>query len=125
MDKNLRRRLMRGQIPIEARLDLHGMRLEQGRLAVRQFLARAFLRQMRCVLIITGKGRQFSDGEDNPAAYHAQAPNLRSELPRWLQEKDLAHQVLALSTATPQDGGSGAWYVLLRRQRSDSATEIF
>ena len=114
LDLNTQKRLLRGQIPIEARLDLHGFKLEQGRRELRQFLARAYLAQMRCVLVITGKGRN-ANLDDEPPSPHA--ANMRSELPRWLQETDIAKNILAVTHAIPRDGGNGAWYILLRRQR--------
>ena len=119
LDKNLRRRLARGELTIESRLDLHGMRLEAGRMAVRKFLARAYLQQMRCVLIITGKAQKNNSQDGNAPLYQFNSQTLRSELPHWLAEPDLARQILALAPATPRDGGGGAWYVLLRRHRTD------
>ncbi|MCX8506725.1 MAG: Smr/MutS family protein [Alphaproteobacteria bacterium] len=119
LDKNLRRRLMRGEVTIEARLDLHGMRLEAGRMAVRKFLARVYLQQMRCVLIITGKAQKNNSQDGNVSLYQFNSQTLRSELPHWLAEPDLARQILALAPATPRDGGGGAWYVLLRRHRTE------
>ena len=56
----------------------------------------------RCLLVITGHGRS-SGGV------------LKAAVPRWLGEPELRRHVLALTPAQPQDGGSGALYVLLRR----------
>ncbi|MDB2325415.1 Smr/MutS family protein [Alphaproteobacteria bacterium] len=43
---------------------------------------------------------------------------LRRHVPLWLKQRPLADLVLAISNATPKDGGAGAMYVLLRRARS-------
>jgi len=44
---------------------------------------------------------------------------LRRHVPLWLKEAPLAGCVLAISNATPQDGGTGAIYVMLRRKREN------
>jgi DNA-nicking Smr family endonuclease len=100
----------RGRVEIDARLDLHGLTQEQARRALATTLIRATKRGHRCVLVITGKGRnsggdgQFMQGEGV----------LRAQLPHWLREPDLRPLVARLSEAHARHGGSGAWYVFLR-----------
>ena len=98
-------RLRKGQMEIEASLDLHGMRQEQAHHALKQFILTAITRQMRCVLVVTGKGSL-----SNPSV-------LRQNLPIWLQEKDMSPHVLKTTQAQPKDGGSGAFYIYLKKQR--------
>ena len=57
----------------------------------------------RCVLVITGKGSGVLNGH----------------VPNWLKQQPMSPHVLALAEARPKDGGSGAFYVLLRRKRGD------
>lgn len=99
-------RLKRGRIRPEARLDLHGRTLAEAQREVGAFLAGAAARGLRCVLIITGKGRVGAPGG-----------TLRTELPRWLDAARAGGPVLAAAEARPEDGGAGARYVLLRRAR--------
>jgi len=103
LDKRTRERFEGGKMPIEARLDLHGMDRGNARVEVRSFLMDAWQQAMRCVLIVTGKGRT---GEGV----------LRSHLPDWVKEPGMASIVLDIAPAK-KHGGSGAFYVLLRRQR--------
>lgn len=106
LDRRSADRLRRGRMEIEARLDLHGLTQAAAQPALEAFLAKAQRRGLRCVLVITGKGRS---GED-PGV-------LRRMVPRWLAEPPNSTRVLALAPARVQHGGGGALYVLLRRLR--------
>ncbi|HWI27419.1 MAG TPA: Smr/MutS family protein [Stellaceae bacterium] len=105
LDRRSAQRLKRGALPLEGRLDLHGMTREEAHRALQSFLARAQEAGKRCVLVITGKG----GGERGGV--------LRAEVPRWLDEGPNRGRVLAKAAAQPRDGGAGALYVLLRRKR--------
>ena len=106
VDRRLGERLRRGQLAIDARLDLHGHFYDSGAREVADFIASAYERGLRMVLIVTGKGSR-SGGEGI----------LRQSLPRWLNAPGLRHRVLAFSAAQPRHGGDGAFYVLLKRKR--------
>lgn len=97
------RRLRRGAYRIGAELDLHGLNRERARLAVQAFLADCLDRNLRCVRIIHGKGL----GSPNTG------PVIKTLLDSWLRRR---RDVLAFCSARPQDGGTGAVYVLLRSQ---------
>lgn len=96
------RRLRRGQLSVQGALDLHGMTADIARLAVAGFLRDALARNLRCVRIVHGKGRGSKNGK----------PVLKQKVAMWLRKRD---EVLAYTSARPQDGGTGAIYVLLRR----------
>lgn len=102
-------RLKRGQHPVEARLDLHGLTQAEAHRALAAFLQSARAGGKRCVLVITGRG----------SAKERQGGGvLKSAVPRWLDEPAFRPHVLAIATAQPRDGGSGALYVMLRRTRA-------
>jgi DNA-nicking Smr family endonuclease len=105
IDRANAERLKRGKHKIEARLDLHGMTQDEAHRALSAFIRGARVDGKRCVLVITGRGRT-GDGV------------LKSAVPRWLDEPELRPHVLAIAAAQPQDGGSGALYVMLRRTRA-------
>ena len=107
LDSRLVRKLRAGEFAQQAHLDLHGMFAEEAKLAVRQFLLRALRAGHRCVLLIHGRGHNSPD--------HRSV--LKESLKVWLTRGELAQIVLAFSTARACDGGAGATYVLLRRQR--------
>ena len=120
MDRRLQLRLKRGQLPIEARIDLHGLTREKAHVALNGFLARQEAMGRRCVLVITGKGRPDwqSPGYDVPwGRDDREIGVIRRALPGWLGDYPNKERILAFTPAQPQDGGKGAWYVLLRRRR--------
>ncbi len=116
LDKRSAERLRRGQLTIEARLDLHGHTQADAHRAVHAFVAACHRAGRRCVLIITGKGgpRDSLDGGFMP---DRDSGILRRNLPRWLAEGPVREMVLRMETARPRHGGEGAYYVLLRRKR--------
>jgi DNA-nicking Smr family endonuclease len=95
------RRLRRGQYPVEAELDLHGLNQAAARDRLAEFLAVARDSGRRCVRIIHGKG--YRSG--------ARGPVLKTAVDLWLRRH---LDVLAFSSARAIDGGTGALYVLLR-----------
>jgi len=101
-DRRSAQRLKRGQMPIEARLDLHGMTQAEAHRALLGFLRRAHDEGRRAVLVITGKG---------------ESGVLRAGVPRWLAEAPIRTMILAVEDAQPRHGGAGAKYVLLRKKR--------
>jgi DNA-nicking Smr family endonuclease len=107
VDRRTAARLRRGEMEIDARIDLHGFTLQKARSRLFAFIARAQDRGLRCVLVITGKGLR---GEGGGV--------IRNELPHWLNDRDLRPGIVAFTEAQPRDGGSGAFYVYLRRRRA-------
>ena len=106
VDKRLAERLKRGQLPIEGLLDLHGLTQEEAHRQLDGFLGHAAHAGRRCVLVITGKG-----------VWREESGILKEMVPRWLNETPNRARVLAIATAQPRHGGSGALYVLLKRRR--------
>lgn len=121
MDKRLKQRFQRGELPIEARLDLHGLTLANAERAMSRLIRDSIAQGKRCLLVITGKGTQRSDGEAglHHAMSHQGRGVLRSWLPDYLKRGPWRDQVLGVAPARQEMGGAGAFYVLLRRQRED------
>jgi DNA-nicking Smr family endonuclease len=97
------RRLRRGHWVIHAQLDLHGLRREEAREALAEFMRQATRRGLRCVRVIHGKGLGSVNKE----------PVLKGRVRHWLTQKN---EVLAFCQARAADGGSGALVVLLKAQ---------
>lgn len=102
---SLVRELRRGVLPIDGRLDLHGLGAERARERLLEFLRAQRARGERCVLVIHGKG------------VHSVALGgvLRGEIAAWLSQGRAREHVAAFATARDDDGGEGAVYVALRR----------
>lgn len=103
LQHSVMRKLRRGQYAIEAQLDLHGNTVPEARERVSAFIREMQAQDRRCVRIIHGKGKS-SEGK---------LPVLKGKVNAWLQQWD---QVLAFCSARPNDGGTGAVYVLLKRK---------
>ncbi len=99
------RRLRRGRLPIDARLDLHGMGVREARAQLELFLRTMRSRGERCVLVIHGKGEHSPQGTGI----------LRGEIAAWLSQGASSEHIAAFATAGEHDGGEGAVYALLRR----------
>jgi DNA-nicking Smr family endonuclease len=106
LEPRTRRRLARGLVEVDARIDLHGMRQERAHAALLAFLRHAQARGARIVLVVTGKGGEGGDGRGV----------LRRMVPAWLGRTDLRHLVVGFDEAARRHGGAGALYVRLRRR---------
>lgn len=98
--------LKRGEIILEARLDLHGYKPDDAREILCDFLERQQQLAHRCVLVIHGKGSR-----------NGEAPILKNLVHHWLPQVPM---VMAYHSALPRDGGTGAVYVLIQRYRQDN-----
>ena len=110
IDRNTADRFRKGELPVDGSIDLHGMTREKAHHTLSGFVRAHYDRGSRFLIIITGKGIK------------KDAPNvgqgvLREVLPNWLAEPGLRPMVLIFDIAQPKHGGSGAYYLLLRRQR--------
>lgn len=104
IDRRTLTRIKRGELTIDARLDLHGLTQEAAHRALVRFIATSAGGGARVALVITGKGRS---GEGI----------LRAAVPRWLAEPAMHGRILAVMPAAANHGGAGALYIVLRRTR--------
>ena len=116
VDKQTRRRLRRGQIPIDGCLDLHGMTQQQAQQALLGYIPSAYNADKRCILIVTGKG-QPRHGNLDLLERIEHVGVLKQKTPQWLCMVPLSSYILDIQPARPNHGGEGALYVLLRRKR--------
>ena len=110
IDRRTALKIKRGKQKIDGWIDMHGLRQEEAHRALNSFVASAYRRGHRCVLVRTGKGHRAGDGK-------REAGVLRRMTPRWLTEGANKDKVLTYSPAQPHHGGSGALYVMLRRNK--------
>ncbi len=95
------KKLRRGHWIIQDELDLHGMRRDEAREMVVEFLKASTLRGIRCIRIVHGKGLGSVNNE----------PILKKLVFKWLVQRA---DVMAFCQAKPADGGGGAVIVLLK-----------
>lgn len=102
LQEKIKQRLRRGQIPVEANLDLHGYTIDAAALELDSFINDARQAGYRCCIIVHGKGHRSQENK----------PVLKSQVNHWLRQHP---GILAFCSAIPKDGGVGAVYVLLRK----------
>ena len=95
------RKLRSGEWSIQRQLDLHGLRTDEAREALGQFIRLSHRTGLRCVRVVHGKGLG-SPGK---------TPVLKTKVQRWLVQKK---EILAFVQARPAEGGAGALVVLLQ-----------
>lgn len=116
MDRRTRDKVMKGKMPVDARLDLHGLTQDQAKKALDGFIRASYAAGRRCLLIITGKGQGADHAERHwDAGDPAPRGVLKQRVPEWLNGPDYAAIILNISPAQPKDGGTGALYVYLRK----------
>lgn len=113
MDRKTHTRLRRGKLRPEARIDLHGMTLDEAHPALTGFIINAQATGKRLVLVITGKGK----AREDPGPIPRRLGVLRHQVPQWLRMPPLGPLVLDVTEAHISHGGHGAFYVYLRRRR--------
>jgi DNA-nicking Smr family endonuclease len=101
--RDIVRKLRRGRWAVQAEIDLHGLGRQAAHDALREFVADAVSRGLRCLRVVHGKGRRSG----------SRGPVIKRVVDHWLRRME---PVVAFVSARPVDGGTGAVYVLLARQ---------
>lgn len=108
LERPVKRKIAKGRLALEARIDLHGMVQSEAHGFLLGFLIRAHERGMRHVLVITGKGTSLgSDGA------------LKRAVPLWFSLPEFRSLISSYEPAARNHGGEGALYVRLARQPGD------
>ena len=117
LERRLKQRLSRGSHPLDAVIDLHGMRQTEAHEALRRFIYAAQRQGASVVLVVTGKGasgvQDIGSGEERGV--------LRRTVPHWLRMPDLRPCVIGFEPAAQHHGGTGALYVRIRRATRSEA----
>lgn len=112
LERPVKRKIAKGRLELEARLDLHGMFQDEAHGLLYTFIQRAHDRGLRHVLVITGKGASMgSDGA------------LKRAVPMWFGKPEFRHLISSWETAAQNHGGNGALYVRLSRRRGVGGIE--
>jgi len=114
LDPRLLIQLRRGEFAVQAHIDLHGMIQADAKPALEAFILDSVRKGLRTVLVVHGRGLRSPGG--TPVLKHASA--------QWLSHGHMGGYVLAFATARPSDGGAGAMYVLLRRDRRRARFDV-
>lgn len=112
LDGSWERRIAKGALVPDFSLDLHGATLDQAYTRLMHGLTQARAMGARVVLVVTGKPRPV-DAMDRGERRGA----IRAKIADWLSASEHAGQIVALRGAHPRHGGTGAIYLVLKKQR--------
>jgi len=104
IQQKLMTKLKKGLYPFEGKIDLHGATVNQAGKELDDAIKDAHTHGLRCILVVHGRGKGSFDNK----------PALKTHVNQWLRELP---QVLAFHSAQSRHGGTGALYVLLKRQK--------
>ena len=95
-------------------LDLHGLSLEKANKAIEDFINRAFLENVNKLIVITGKALH-SENDKNPYV-SKDLSILKYSVPNFIvNNKNLMKMINDIQEAKIEDGGSGAFYIFLKK----------
>ncbi len=112
IDRSTAKKFSRQEFRIEGELDLHGYTESKAFDAVTNFIKKSYLQEKRCVVIITGKGLRKEEDD-----IFSSRGVLKDKVPQWLNSDDLRPFILSIKHPSPSLGGTGALYILLKRNK--------
>ena len=108
LERPVKRKLAKGRLELEARIDLHGLFQSEAHALLLSFIQRAHERGLRHVLVITGKGSSIgSEGA------------LKRAVPMWFSKPEFRHLISSYEASAQKHGGEGALYVRLSRRSGE------
>ena len=114
LEKNTLKRIKKGRLKIESRLDLHGFTIEESKEKVVEFILKNYKCKKRLLLIITGKGKRLpvSKGWRGTG-------KLKENVPIWLKSVQLSKYILWFDFANQENGGEGALMIYLKKSKNE------
>lgn len=110
IERPVQQKIAKGRLPLEARIDLHGLVQSEAHAMLLSFLVHAHERGLRHVLVITGKGSSMgSEGA------------LKRAVPLWFSKPEFRFLISGYETASRTHGGEGALYVRLSRRTGEKS----
>jgi len=113
IDKSTLNKFKQEAFRVEAVLDLHGLTEDEAFVKVDEFIPQCYNQGKRCIIIITGKGQTIRENDDifTPKGI------LKRQVPQWLNMPRLRAMILVYKHPSEKLGGSGALYILLKRNK--------
>ena len=104
---------------IEVRsIDLHGYNLEDANKVTEKFITKAFKENIKKLIVVTGKG--LHSNKENDPYVSKDLSILRYSVPEFINKnKNLTDIISEIKEAKIQDGGSGAFYIYLKKNNNN------
>jgi len=116
---NIKKGIKKRSINIDKKIDFHGKTLLDSEELFSNTIISCYNKGLRCLLFVTGKGLYKTTGfqeNDKPKLYHGV---IRSALINWVKSKKFSQYILSYGAASIEHGGEGAFYVYLRRKKTN------
>ena len=113
----INKKLRKGKILINKKIDFHGYSLEEAKELFLSTIINCFIKNYRCILFITGKGlnkKTTNTFQDNKLYYG----KIRNEFLNWVSIKEVQSKILNVQQANSKHGGDGAFFVYLRKNKN-------
>ena len=97
-------------------IDLHGYTLDQANQKISDFISQSYIAGINKLIVVTGKGLH-SENEKNPYV-SKDLSILKHSVPEFIKnDKNLMNKIYEFSEAKIEDGGSGAFYIFLKKPK--------
>ena len=103
------KKIRRNKVFVEKTLDLHGYYEKEAFEVFNNFISSAYNNNIKLVLVITGKGKSSNNGSYGGV--------LKNAFLQWVVSDECKPYILSFNESLPCDGGSGAYYIYLRRKK--------
>ena len=98
-------------------IDLHGYTLDEANKSIEDFIKKAFSENVNKLIVVTGKGLH-SENEKDPYV-SKDLGILKYSVPEFItNDKDLMSKINEITDAKIEDGGGGAFYIFLKKNKS-------
>ena len=107
--------LKQNQIQKVKTIDLHGYTLDQANKKIEDFINQNYLAGIKKLIVVTGKGLH-SENDKNPYVSR-DLSILKYSVPEYIKNnKNLMNKIYEFGEAKIEDGGSGAFYIFLKKK---------
>jgi len=113
---SLNKKLRKGKIPIDKKIDFHGMTLFEAESLFSETIIKCYTNNYRCLLFVTGKGvlKKNNEDSDQVKLYYGK---IRRGFFSWVKKNELQQYILAVEQANMEHGADGAFFVYLRKKK--------
>ena len=98
-------------------IDLHGYTLDQANKKIEKFIQESFVEKINKIIVVTGKGLHSQSDKDPYVSKDLSI--LKYSIPEFISKnKNLMNIIYEMQDAKIEDGGSGAFYIFLKKNKS-------
>ena len=96
-------------------IDLHGFTLDQANKTIERFIDDCYQNKVSKIIVVTGKG--LHSNVDKDPYVSKDLSTLKFSVPEYIKNNlELMKKIIEIKDAEIEDGGSGAFYIFLRKK---------